>query len=142
MMLLRLSAAALFAGAAWFVLSAAGTAHAQGKDEKAVTLTIKDNEGKTRLAAGTTLVVKLDMQAGTGYGWVVARSDAKVLKSLGKPTIERPDKDKKVVGGKATQVFRFEAVAKGTGELELHYKRVFEKDKPPAKTFKVQVVVE
>ncbi len=138
----RLSAALLLAGAAWLGLPAAGTSHAQGKDEKTVTLTIKDHEGKAKLAVGNNLVVRLDVQAGTGFQWVVARSDEKQLKALGKPTFEKPDKDKKVVGGKTTQVFRFEAVAKGTGELELHFKRVFEKDKPPAKTFKVQVVVE
>jgi predicted secreted protein len=56
----------------------------------------------------------------------------------GKP--ETVPAKKGVIGGKATMIFRFQAVA-GTSDLELHYKRPFEKDKKPAKTFKVTVEV-
>jgi inhibitor of cysteine peptidase len=70
---------------------------------------------------------------------VIAKNDTAQLAPQGKPTVV-PGK-KGVVGGKTTQVFAFKAAAAGTSNLELHYKRPFEKDKEPAKTFKVTVEV-
>jgi predicted secreted protein len=75
-----------------------------------------------------------------GYSWQVAKQNEEQLKLQGKPTFEKPDK--KVIGGKVTQVFRFKAEAAGTSSLELEYKRPFEKDKPAAKKFKLNVTVE
>ena len=48
---------------------------------------------------------------------------------------------KGVIGGKAMTTFRFKAEAAGAGVLELHYKSPFEKDKEPAKTFKITVEI-
>jgi predicted secreted protein len=39
-------------------------------------------------------------------------------------------------------VFRFTAEAAGKVDLELIYKRPFEKDKPPARTYKLAVEIE
>src|SRR5262249_44508767 len=77
----------------------------------------------------------------TGYTWVVASKESDALKSEGKPTYEPADKEKKVVGGGGTQTFTFTATAPGTVEVEMHYKRPFEKDKEPAKTFKFKAVI-
>jgi inhibitor of cysteine peptidase len=93
-----------------------------------------------KLAKGATLVVRLEISAGTGFVWVVDKINKDQLKQDGDSKTEKPDK--KVIGGKVTQVYRFIAQAAGKSELELHYKRPFEKDKPPSKTFKVKVEIE
>jgi inhibitor of cysteine peptidase len=122
------------------VATITGDLSLQAAGDKAVTVTDKDNDTKVKLPKGQTLLVKLPMQAGTGFLWEVAKVNKDHLKQQGKYETEKPDK--KVVGGKVSQVYRFKAEAAGTSDLELHYKRPFEKDKPPAKTFKITVVVE
>lgn len=113
---------------------------ALANDAKTVTVTEKENGAKVKLAKGDTLVVRLEVQSGTAFGWKIAKNDDKVIKPPGKPEIERPDKPKP--GGKVTQIFRFSAEASGNCELELHYVRPFDKDKAPAKTFKLSVTAE
>jgi inhibitor of cysteine peptidase len=107
---------------------------------KTVTVTEKEKDTTVTLNKGDVLVVKLSIQGGTGYTWVVAKKNAAVLKPMGKPETEKPDKPKP--GGSLTMVFRFTAEAKGTSDLEMEYKRPFEKDKAPLKTFKLSVKVE
>src|SRR6266702_3775821 len=109
------------------------------KKDKPTTVTEKDNEGKVTVIKGKELLVSLDIIQGTGYTWEVAKKDDKQLEKVGDPTIEKAQKG--VVGGKAQQVFRFKAAEKGDTTLELNYRRPFEKDKDPAKTFKIKVTV-
>ena len=115
-------------------------ARADEAKDKAVTVTNKEDKGKVSVPKGGALVVRLPITTGTGYTWVIAKNDAEQLKPAGKPTVEKPDKP--VPGAKTTQVFRFDAATAGTGELTLEYKRPFEKDKPPTKTYTITVKVE
>ncbi len=117
-----------------------GQALADEAKDKTVTVTDKEEKGKVTVPKGGTLVVRLPITTGTGYTWEIAKNDADRLKPTGKPTVERPDKS--VPGAKTAQVFRFGAAAAGTAELVLEYKRPFEKDKPPAKTYRLTVKVE
>ena len=94
---------------------------------KTVTVTEKENDGKIKVGKGDTLVLKLPQQGGTGFTWVLAKNDKDKLKQVGKEETEKPAKP--LPGGKVTRVFRFNATVAGTSELELHYKRPFEKDK-------------
>lgn len=110
----------------------------KGKDRK-ITLTVRDKSTELNLTKGDEFELKMEMRAGTGFSWQVAKSDEAVLKLKDKPSIERPDKQKP--GGLQLQVFRFRAEAVGVTELELHYRRPFEKDKPPEKTYKITLRV-
>jgi predicted secreted protein len=114
----------------------------KGKDGKGktVTLTEKDNDTKVKLVKGDTLVLKLPMQGGTGFTWVAGKADDEKLKAAGKPTAEKPAEPRP--GATVLQVFRFEAAAPGSARLEMWYKRPFEKDKKPAKTFSVTVEID
>ena len=139
--LATLSAAAYLGLAAVSAESAA--AFGDKKDEtqsKAVTVMAKDKEGKVKLAKGATLELKLDYTGGTGFTWEVAKIDKDKLKSQGKPTVERPKQPRP--GARTKQVFRFTAEATGKTDLELIYRRPFEKDKAPAKTYKLSVEIE
>ena len=139
--LLTLSAAAYLGLAALTAESAAFGDKEKGKG-KTVTVTVKakDKEGKVKLARGETLEVRLLSNRTTGFGWQIGKYDKDKLKSLGRPTYERPKKPLPGAGG--VDVFRFTAEAPGKTELELVYKRPFEKDKPPAKTYKLAVEIE
>jgi inhibitor of cysteine peptidase len=108
---------------------------AMAGDAKTITVSEKDSGTKVKLAKGDTLVVRLEVQGGTGFTWKIAKNDDAVLKSQGKPEVERPEKPKP--GGKVTHIYRFTAEKAGAAELEMHYARPFEKDKAPAKTFKL-----
>jgi inhibitor of cysteine peptidase len=127
-------------GTALFVGGTSAVAPQEKGKGKTVTVTEKDKDAKVKLATGDTLVLKLGMQSGTGFTWLVGKGDDAKLKPLGKPGTERPEKP--LPGGPVTQVFLFEAVAAGKVELEMWYKRPFEKDKPPAKKFLVSVEIE
>jgi inhibitor of cysteine peptidase len=136
----HLKRALFLAGVLALLPGPAARADEEAKDkDKAVTVTDKD-KGKVTVPKGGALVVKLPITTGTGYTWVIAKNNADQLKPAGKPMIEKPAKP--VPGAKTTQVFRFDASAAGTSELTLEYKRPFEKDKPPAKTYKITVKVE
>jgi inhibitor of cysteine peptidase len=111
---------------------------ASATDEKTVTITDKDKDPKVELAKGDKLLVKLAANPTTGFTWVVAK-DSDKLKSAGKPEYEAADKGK--VGGGGTQTFTFTAQTTGELEVEMQYKRPFEKDKEPAKTFKFKVTI-
>src|SRR5262245_24378771 len=137
-MLLRALLLAAFVAAVPLSARADEKTQTRQKDVKVTVVTDKDDGGKVTVNKGTTLVVKLEGQAGTGFTWVVAKNDEKILKPVGKPAIERADKR---VGGKELVVHKFTAAEEGEVKLELAYKRTFEKDKPPAKKFSVTVTV-
>jgi inhibitor of cysteine peptidase len=132
---LRLSTvSALFLLLAW-------SGRADVLDEKTVTITDKDKDAKVELAKGDKLLVKLAANPTTGFTWVIASKEDDKLKSAGKPDYEPANKDKKIVGGGGTQTFTFTAQAVGEVQVEMQYKRPFEKDKDSAKTYKFKVTI-
>jgi predicted secreted protein len=96
-----------------------------------IELTRDDHSRRVALAPGATLEVRLAGQPGTGFSWQVTRCPAN-LKLLG-----TQNEGGGMPGGTSVQVFRFRAEGAATGELELGYRRVWEKDTPPAAQFRV-----
>ncbi len=96
------------------------------------------NNTETALAVGQTLEVSLAENPTTGFRWE--------LKAAGEPACaprgDTFDAPASGVGKSGTHHWRFEAVGKGTGNIELAYRRSWEQDKPPAETFKLTVRVE
>ncbi len=106
-----------------------------------ITVTDKENGTQLELHRDDVLTLRLECIPGTGYSWQVSRNDAGILKPPDKPEYERPDRQK-ALGGVEYGIFRFKASARGTNVLELQYKRVWEKDKAPMKTFRITVRVD
>lgn len=131
----------MFIGLALF-LTLGPLSQSQEKQDKTATLTDRDSGKVTTLAKGDPLIVKLPGTAGTGYSWKVAKNKEEVLATDGEPEVKSNEKDEKIVGGRQTWIFRFKAAAAGTSELEVTYQRPWEKDTPPARTFKATVRVE
>lgn len=100
-------------------------------------------QGKTvTLKAGETLLVTLDSNPTTGYSWQVTELDETVLKQKGEPEYKQSPGAQGLVGAGGTEIFRFEAVGKGTTMLTLVYARSWEKDVPPLETYQLKVIVE
>ena len=94
--------------------------------------------GRTlRAVPGTVVVVQLEAQMGTGYGWQV-QSLAKNLEPMGKPELRR-NEDGGVTGGSETQVFRFRVRSRGKSTLRMINVRPWVKNDKPRKTFRITI---
>jgi inhibitor of cysteine peptidase len=99
----------------------------------------EQDAGKTvTLKMGDTLVVSLEGNVTTGFNWVPAPQEPALLQQVGEPEVT-PVSD--LVGASGTIVLKFKAAAAGQTLLRLDYKRPFEQDTPPVKTFEVTVIV-
>jgi predicted secreted protein len=72
-----------------------------------------------------------------GYRWMVESAGAPVCRMLEEAT----QANAAGVGGSGRHVWRFEAVAAGTGEIKLRYGRPWENSAEPAQTFGLKVRV-
>lgn len=110
------------------------------KSASAESITIGDQDaGKTvELKVGDTLVVSLDGNITTGFNWVPAPQDPVLLEQVGEAEAT-PDSDQLGAPGKI--VLHFKAIAQGQTNLHLDYRRPWEEDTAPEKTFEVTVIV-
>jgi inhibitor of cysteine peptidase len=105
----------------------------------AVSITDEDNGKDIDLTSGGTLIVKLKSNPSTGYSWVVA-GDPSPLK-LVKTAYRRNTASSKAAGAPGVQVLQFSAGSAGIATLQVIYRRAWEYNVPPAKTFGVRVKV-
>ena len=82
---------------------------------------------KVTLQLGQTLVIELPGNPTTGYQWSITGIEGKAFRSLGEPQYRSSPapSDQVGVGGTYTAVFR--AVSAGTTEIQLDYRRSWEK---------------
>lgn len=104
------------------------------KKEPVPTFTEEDQNKTFPLEKGSKARLKLKSNPTTGFEWLISRHDIKNLK-LTKHAFEGPKKALPGAGG--YQLFEFQGLQAGKTELELVYRRVFEKDVKPAQTFKI-----
>ena len=101
-----------------------------------------DSDGKTiTLKVGDFFDITLPENASTGYSWEAIGGLGGVVEQLGKPDFHSNSSNKNLVGAGGTATYHFKAAGLGTTALKLVYHRSWEKDKQPAKTFQVTVVV-
>jgi predicted secreted protein len=101
-----------------------------------VTITDADNGRDIELTTGQTLEVKLKSIAGTGYAWTLSGDPAPL--KLTKTSTQR---SKKTPGAAQTSVFQLSANSAGLANVTFVYRRSWEYNIPPAKTFSVRVNV-
>jgi inhibitor of cysteine peptidase len=99
-----------------------------------------DNGTDVNVAKGSTLVIRLAANPSTGYSWQLG-GDPKPL-SLDSTKFVSAKSDQRRAGSPEVQVMQFQAKDSGTASLVLEYRRPWEKNVAPAKTFKVQVTVQ
>lgn len=97
-------------------------------------------DSTVQLALGGKLTITLVSNITTGYSWTVASQSKALLTQTGEPVYESPSTD--MDGAPGRQTFTFKADAVGQGDtLTLHYRRPWEKDKPPAQVCRVYVSI-
>jgi inhibitor of cysteine peptidase len=104
-----------------------------------VTVTGQDNGQDVDLTTGGILIVKLKSNPSTGYSWTVS-GDPSPLR-LEKTTYVKNSQSSKAVGAPGMQVLRFGVSSSGMATLTVVYRRSWEYNVPPAKTFRVRVNV-
>jgi len=106
---------------------------------ESVTVTEAQNGKTSTIEKGAPLVITLESNPSTGYGWQVAKNDGAILKQFGAPTF-RPAAHE-MPGAPGHQSFRFVAISTGSDTIVLEYRRPWEKGVAPAKTFSIIVAV-
>ena len=97
-----------------------------------------DNRGEVVLNVGDTLLLSLESNPTTGYGWEIAEIDQSILREASHEyEVESSD----LVGSGGREIWRFDALAAGSTTLQLKYTRPWEEGVEPEKIFSVQVVV-
>ncbi len=103
---------------------------------KDVVFTEADNGGSYTLDVGDTVKVVLDGNPTTGFMWAVA-SPEKRLKVVDSTFVPSSP----LCGAGGTYTFTFKAADHGKEALLLTYRRPWEKEVEPAKTFKVDLAI-
>jgi inhibitor of cysteine peptidase len=128
----------LFAGAAFCLAALFATgSQAMGATPDPLTVTQADAGKTVALAVGQRLNVHLSEQAGTGYSWITASDSTPLLKFEGASS----GSGATMPGGAEIQVLVYSAAAAGKGTLKIEYRRSWEKDQPPEKSFSIAVTI-
>jgi predicted secreted protein len=115
---------------------AVAPALAQGPT-RAVIVTERQNGTTVELSLGQRLVVRLATRAGTGFSWAPVAPSSGVLRLAKSETRRGPS----IPGAAAAQIFTFVPVGPGSANVEFSYRRPWLKDRPPARSYKLRVVV-
>ena len=103
-----------------------------------VTITDDEDDGKDiDLPKGDTLVLRLKSNPSTGYTWAI-KGDPSPLR-LVKSSTKKNAQTSHSAGAPVTQEFRLTAVSAGMASLTLEYRRPWEYNVAPARTFNVKV---
>jgi len=97
-----------------------------------------ENGREFTLDRGDALEISLPATSGTGYTWQAEPVAGGFVTPVGEPAYKL---DNAMPGAAGHQIFHFSVGASGTGALELRYLRPWEKDTPPAKIFKIMLIV-
>lgn len=119
------------------VSGAAATATPAAQGHSKVYLQATDH-GRQMVLNGQMLVINLESNPSTGYGWEVEGLNNKILRQVG---VDWKPHKPGLLGAPGTTSIRFAGVAAGKVRLDLVYRRPWERDKVPMKTFTVYVQV-
>lgn len=110
--------------------------------EKAINIDAESNGKTIHVLPGQTIRVKLEANHTTGYSWSLKSVDKNVLESSDEGEYQSNPHPEGMVGVGGNEVWSFKAITAGETEISLVYVRPWEKDEPPAMTFKLKVVVD
>jgi inhibitor of cysteine peptidase len=97
-----------------------------------------ENGREFTLDRGDALEISLPATSGTGYTWQAQPVAGELVKAVGEPAYKL---DSAMPGASGHQIFHFSVQASGAAALEMRYLRPWEKDTPPAKVFKIMLIV-
>jgi inhibitor of cysteine peptidase len=101
-----------------------------------------DNGRTVKLAAGESLEIALSENPTTGYRWQHAKQAAEDDSSPCSFATDAFEPDRAgMPGAGGVHRWQLHAVEPGVCKIELEYRRSWEKDKPPERTFRIHVEV-
>ena len=112
-------------------------AGAVGGQQDPVAPATPENGSTIELRSGHSLDIGLPAQLGTGYSWVMVKSNSTVLRLTG----SRIESRKSVPGGMEAQIFTFSPVRPGSADVEFVYRQPWAPDAEPSKRLQFRVVV-
>ena len=121
-----------------FAASAGCAATSRPEPEPRV-LAAKDDGGKLHLALGETFSVELESKPSTGFRWQLADAGTPGVLTCAGDEFHAPDTGR--CGAPGVQKLSFRAAAPGEAALKLVYVRPWEKERPPARSFRLTVTV-
>jgi inhibitor of cysteine peptidase len=107
-----------------------------------VQLTAADVGRHIGLRLGQEIEVRLEANPTTGYRWQMVHEAPAVLDFLVAETYAPAPSAPRAVGGGGTVTWRFRAARPGQDSLQLLYRRPWEADSAPARTFKCDITVQ
>jgi len=119
-----------------FIMIAALLALPQFSIAAELKLDDKSCGSRQKLTVGDTLEVSLPGNPTTGYVWQAPAVPA-LLQQQGEPVHQS---NSKLVGAGGVTSFRFNVVSAGEANIDLIYHRSWEKETPPVRTCRIQLV--
>ena len=110
---------------------------AQEPPPEELVVTAADDGGVIRLEENQLLVVRLQANPSTGYGWQVAAPTEAVI--LRQADVFEFQAESELLGAPGTQTLRFHGLREGHTILKLEYRRPWESGVEPASTFRLEV---
>jgi len=109
------------------------------KETDKLVVTDPDKGRSIELREGQVLEVRLESQPTTGYKWSVHSDTTEKLTLIDQTETkpETPGYDRPVF-----QIFKFRAQQNGSGKLHLVYARSWEKSKPPARSYELDITIQ
>ena len=102
----------------------------------------RHNERDITIRQGQVLTISLDSNASTGFNWELVAHGEPYLEEIADVTVNPSSPQRPPIPGSASTLgFHFKAVEKGDAIVVLNYRRAWEKNKPPLRTFTVYVTV-
>jgi inhibitor of cysteine peptidase len=116
-------------------------AQSQKQSHKMIKVDNSFDGREVTLRVGETLEVSLSENASTGYSWTIPPDLKLKLTPALREREETVDGPSGPPGKSGVRHLYFEAVAAGTAELEIHYRRSWEGEKEPTRRFRLHVLV-
>ena len=116
------------------------------QQEKKIFMVADAEESTVTVTGAGEFSLRIKSNPTTGYSWAVQKiTDEGLVKFKRIKTEEPADRDpsqKPLLGASTYELITFEALNPGKTEIQLNYRRPWEKDVAPAKTHKVIVTIE
>jgi len=104
-----------------------------------VRLDMADNGHQIEVEVDQILVISLESNPTTGFGWELVELEDPILQLMGEAEFQ-PSESKEIVGAGGTEIFRIKVVGTGQTTLTLVYRRSWEEGVDPLETFRLNVI--
>ena len=106
------------------------------------TITEEYYGGSIRLDVNDVVEIRLQSNPTTGYSWFLEDGKDNNIVLVTGPEFIESKKEKDIVGAGGHEIFTVKALSKGETSILLNYKRLWEEEEEPIKTFEITISVD